>query len=124
MAEPYLRDLMSIVDAASAREVGAGEILCKHFFSGAAAYVDGQIFMTLTPAGLALKLPENDRNALFEQSAEPLKYFPNAPVKKSYVLLPLVILILLIDLFILEPKQLKVANQELYLIHLLLVHYL
>lgn len=80
---------MSIVDAASAREVGAGEILCKHFFSGAAAYVDGQIFMTLTPAGLALKLPENDRNALFEQSAEPLKYFPNAPVKKSYVLLPI-----------------------------------
>jgi len=88
MAEPYLSDLKSIVDTACAREGAPGKFLCKHFFSGAAAYVDGHIFMTLTTVGLALKLSENDRNLLFEQGAKPLKYFPNAPVKKSYVLLP------------------------------------
>ena len=88
MAEPYLKDLKSIVQAADVSRGGAVEILCKHFFSGAAAYVDGRIFMTLTPVGLALKLPENDRNSLFDQGAKRLKYFPNAPEKKDYVLLP------------------------------------
>ena len=63
-------------------------IYCKHFLSGAAAYVDGDIFMTLTPVGLALKLPEGDRNALFDQSWKPVRYFPNAPVKMDHALLP------------------------------------
>ncbi len=45
--------------------------------------------MTLTTVGLALKLPEDDRRTLFDQGAKPLQYFPNAPVKKDYVLLPI-----------------------------------
>jgi TfoX/Sxy family transcriptional regulator of competence genes len=89
MAEPYLRDLKSIVDRAAVPGEGGAHITCKHFFSGAAAYVDGHIFMTLTPVGLALKLPEGDRNRLFDQGGKPLQYFPKAPVKKDYVLTPL-----------------------------------
>jgi len=88
MAEPYLRELKSIVERASAPSRKAGGISCRHFFSGAAAYLDGRVFMTLTTVGLALKLPEDDRQALFGQGAKPLQYFPNAPVKKEYVLLP------------------------------------
>ncbi len=60
----------------------------KHFFSGAAAYADGHIFMTLTAVGLALKLPQADRNALFDQGAKALRYFPKSPVKTDYVVLP------------------------------------
>ena len=86
MAEPYLNQLQAIVERAAAKERGA--ISCKHFFSGAAAYVDGHIFMTLTPVGLALKLPEDHRNTLLDQGAKPLQYFPNGPAKKNYVLLP------------------------------------
>jgi TfoX/Sxy family transcriptional regulator of competence genes len=89
MAEPYLRELKSIVERASVSCEGVAHITCKHFFSGAAAYVDGQIFMTLTTVGLALKLSPGDRNTLFEQGATPLQYFPKAPVKKDYVLTPL-----------------------------------
>jgi TfoX/Sxy family transcriptional regulator of competence genes len=63
-------------------------IECKHFFSGAAAYANGRIFMTLTPVGLALKLPERARAALMKKGATPLRYFPKAPVKKDYVLIP------------------------------------
>ena len=85
MAHPYLKQLQDLVGTVKSGDV---ELVCKHFFSGAAAYVDGRIFMTFTAAGLALKLPEDDRNALFEQGATPLRYFPNAPVKKDYVLLP------------------------------------
>ena len=88
MAEPYLTELKSIVERAYAPGEEAIDIVCKHFFSGAAAYVDGRIFMTLTPVGLALKLPEEDRNALLDQGAKPLQYYPKAPVKKGYVLLP------------------------------------
>ena len=88
MAEPYLRDLKSIVERASVPCEEVAHITCKHFFSGAAAYVNGRIFMTLTPVGLALKLPEDDRNEFFDQGGKPLRYFPKAPVKKDYAVLP------------------------------------
>ena len=61
---------------------------CRHFFSGAAAYADGRMFMSLTPVGLALKLPEATRATLLADGAKPLKYFPKAPIKKDYVILP------------------------------------
>ena len=66
----------------------SSDVSCKHFFSGAAAYTGGQIFMSLSPVGLALKLPEADCAALFEQGATALRYFPKAPVKKGYAVLP------------------------------------
>ena len=84
MAEPYLGDLSAL----AARLAPGEAIACKHFFSGAAAYADGRIFMSWTPAGLALKLPEARRAALLEQGGRPLRYFPKAPVKRGYVLLP------------------------------------
>jgi len=87
MAEPHLRELRSIVERACVMSEIAAEISCRHFFSGAAAYVDGHIFMTLTTVGLALKLPEDDRRMLFGKGAKPLRYFAKAPVKKDYALL-------------------------------------
>jgi len=49
--------------------------------------------MLLTTVGFALKLPEESRNALVkERGAKPLRYFPKAPVKKDYVILPKVML--------------------------------
>jgi len=88
VAEPYLTDLQALLKSQSRRLAKAGEISGKHFFSGAAAYVDGAIFMSLTPVGLALKLPQEDLKELFAQGAKPLKYFPKAPVKKDYAVLP------------------------------------
>ncbi len=67
---------------------GDDAIECRHFFSGAAAYVDGRIFASLTTAGLALKLPGDDRAALTARGGRPLRYFATGPVKKDYVLLP------------------------------------
>ena len=88
MAEPFLSRLQELlVDCGLDLAVG-GDLVCKHFFSGAAAYYDGAIFMSLSPAGLALKLPEPERTALMEAGGKPLRYFPNAPIKKDYVVLP------------------------------------
>ena len=61
---------------------------CKHFFSGAAAYVEGRIFASLTSSSFALKLPEQARNELMTRAGAPLRYFPGAPVKKDYVVIP------------------------------------
>lgn len=87
MAKPYLAELKTIIERLAISP--PHKVWCKHFFSGAAAYIDNKkIFMSLTPVGLALKLPEVDRNHLFELGGEPLKYFPKAPIKKDYVVLP------------------------------------
>jgi TfoX/Sxy family transcriptional regulator of competence genes len=88
MAEPYLSDLEAIVARVCAPQGAAGDIACRHFFSGAAAYVDGRVFMSLTPVGLALKLSRDDRALAFDQGATALRYFPSAPVKKDYAVLP------------------------------------
>ena len=88
MAKAQLEALQALVDRILADQCAAGAIVCKHFFSGTAAYSDAHIFMTLTPAGLALKLSEHDRAQLAALGAMPLRYFPNAPIKKDYVVLP------------------------------------
>jgi TfoX/Sxy family transcriptional regulator of competence genes len=88
MVDSYLQALRSILALSEAEQRSSTAIECKHFFSGAAAYVDGRIFMSLTPAGLALKLAAADRDALLAQGATALRYFPKAPVKKDYAVLP------------------------------------
>lgn len=81
MAQPYLDDLTRMVEA----RVDQPGVVCKHFFSGAAAYIGDDVFMTLTPVGLAFKLREPTRTRLFAQDGIPLQYFPKAPIKREYV---------------------------------------
>lgn len=84
MAQPYLTDLQALLERL---DLGDDRFECKHFFSGAAAYVEGVIFMTWTPSGLALKLPQDACDRLLREGGTPLRYFPKAPVKKGYVVL-------------------------------------
>jgi TfoX/Sxy family transcriptional regulator of competence genes len=86
MARAYLQKLRALLDRID--PVGGPPIECRHFFSGAAAYADGHIFMTMTPVGLALKLSEPSRAALMEMGGSPLRHFSNGPVKKDYVIVP------------------------------------
>ncbi|MPZ33005.1 MAG: hypothetical protein GEV13_18775 [Rhodospirillales bacterium] len=88
MAGTHVADLQSLISRMAPKMGDGVRLECKRFFSGAAAYADGRIFMTLTPAGLALKLPEHGRATLMAAGGRPLRYFPNAPVKKEYVLCP------------------------------------
>ena len=86
MAHPYLTDLEDLV----ARELsGKPGLVCKHFFSGAALYSNMTICASLTPAGIAFKLPEQRCLDLIASGrAFPLRYFDKSPVKKGYVLFP------------------------------------
>ncbi len=64
-----------------------GVLECRHFFSGAAAYRDNKIVVTLTPVGLGFKVPDEVHDRLINGGlAGPLRYFPNAPVKRDWVL--------------------------------------
>ena len=88
MAQPYLQNLTDLLTQAAPRPRPKAAIACKHFFSGAAAYADERIFMSWTPVGLALKLPEVACAELRTAGAKPLRYFPEGPIKKDYVVVP------------------------------------
>jgi len=89
MAKEYQEKLSAFLEKIMADQPERVNFECKHFFSGAAFYVEKRICITLTPVGLAIKLPERTINTLLKsKKAVPLKYFPKAPVKKDYVLFP------------------------------------
>lgn len=88
MAKIYLDRIKDLLSPLIDGKVKSVEFEFKHFFSGAALYVNGNISMTLTPVGFALKLPEQIRESLIkDKSAKTLRYFPKAPIKKDYVIL-------------------------------------
>ena len=89
MAREYLEKLSTLIKKAVPNQLKSIRLECKHFFSGAALYANGKICVTLTPKGFAVKLPENIRKKLLKEGkAKKLRYFPKAPVKKEYVVLP------------------------------------
>ncbi len=89
MAEPYLTDLRELADQWFGADAAVGVLECRHFFSGAAAYRDGAIVASLTPVGLAFKVPAEVHDDLLRRgSATSLRYFPSAPIKRNYVLFP------------------------------------
>ncbi len=88
MAKKYLEQLSALMQPLISGMVDDVESECKHFFSGAAFYVDNRICITLTPVGFAIKLPEILRTGVLKQKGvEELQYFPNGPVKKDYAVL-------------------------------------
>jgi TfoX/Sxy family transcriptional regulator of competence genes len=88
MAEPYLTHLQQIVSHLGPLSVDNVTLETKHFFSGAALYANGKICASISPAGIALKLPENTRlKLLAEGKGTEFRFFPNGPIKKEYVAL-------------------------------------
>ena len=89
MAQKYLERLNALIERLPSGSAKGVRLECKHFFSGAAVYAKGRICMSWTPVGFAIKLPETSRSALVNQhGAKYLRYFPNGPIKKDYVVLP------------------------------------
>ena len=88
MAEPYLERLTQMVDGLESLQIRGVTLKCKHFFSGAALYANGKICASLSPAGLALKLPETQRQSLIsEGKGEEFRFFPKGSIERDYVAL-------------------------------------
>ncbi len=88
LTSQFLAKLEALVGEMGSALPAAVTVDCKRFFSGGAAYADGRIFMSLTPVGLAVKLAEPDRDVLLRIGGTALQYFPKAPIKKAYVIVP------------------------------------
>ena len=88
MAEPYLVLLDDLVGELELGGAGRLSLECRHFFGGAALYADGRICASLTPVGLAVKLPPASRQAMLADGrGRPLRYFDGGKVKREYVVL-------------------------------------
>ena len=88
MAQVYLDQLIELMAEIGPCLSTTADLTAGHFFSGAAVYADGRICISFTSAGLAIKLPQELCDKVMEKGGKPLQYFPNAPIKKAYVVLP------------------------------------
>ena len=87
MAKEYFEQLSELIDRLDLESENLKELEVKHFFSGAVFYVNGKICASISPVGLAFKLPEKEVNELISNgNAKPLRYFPTGPIKKDYIL--------------------------------------
>lgn len=87
MAKLYLEKLSSLITKLKIEDEISKPIETKHFFSGAALYINETICVSWSPVGLAFKLPEQEVDRLINNGkAIPLKYFPKGHIKKGYAL--------------------------------------
>ena len=85
MAEPYLSQFSKQIVGIQIPNV---TLICKHFFSGAAVYTNGKIIASYSHAGVAIKLPEEERKRLIQgRQGTVFRFFPRGPIKKEYVLI-------------------------------------
>jgi len=86
MAQPFYDRLEALIRLYLPEDPN---LVCKHFFSGAALYSHGAICVSLTPVGLAFKLPESLCSKLIDSgTASHLRYFEKSSIKKDYALFP------------------------------------
>ncbi len=80
------KDLKAVMEAASPPDLELG---FRPMFGGIMGYAAGQVFASLSNVGLALKMAGADHAALSEvPGVKPLRYEPDDPPSKSYLLLP------------------------------------
>ncbi len=85
MAKIYLEKLTQLISDLKLEDELVNQLEIKHFFSGAALYVNKVICVSWSPMGLAFKLPEHEAADLIASGkAKPLKYFEKGHVKKGY----------------------------------------
>jgi len=65
------------------------ELTFRPMFGGIMSYAEGKVFASLSDVGLALKLSGPDRDDLLAiPGSTPLRYAPDQPPSKSYVVVP------------------------------------
>jgi len=80
------KELQALMETASPPDLELG---FRPMFGGIMGYAAGQVFASLSNVGLALKMTGADYAALSEvPDVKPLRYEPDDPPSKSYLLLP------------------------------------
>ena len=77
------------IDAAAAVALPDREVTFRPMFGGVCAYVEGRVFASLSNVGLGLKLPpDTQAELLLLPDARRLRYEPDAPESKQYIVVP------------------------------------
>ncbi len=87
MAKVYYEKLSKLLKELEIKNDITKPMEVKHFFSGAALYINQTICVSWSPVGLAFKLPEQEANKLINSgNAIALKYFSKGHIKKGHAL--------------------------------------
>jgi len=89
VASRYLAELESLMSQAHPELAAVHKLEFKNLFGAVAGYVNGHIFISFGKFGVALRLPPDTLQRLFEEAdVERLRYFPKGHIKKQYAVLP------------------------------------
>ncbi len=89
MSKPYLDAFRTLMENALPYPPEAVGLKFRAMFGGVGVYAHGQMFASLSNAGLALKLSPQAQTALLqEDGAKRLQYEPTDPPSKHYIVLP------------------------------------
>ncbi len=89
MNNKYFDEITKLLKQAHPRLATIHQLEFKNCFGAIAGYVDGHIFISCGNFGVALKLPpETLENIFNEKDVKHLKYFPKGHIKKEYAVLP------------------------------------
>jgi TfoX/Sxy family transcriptional regulator of competence genes len=93
MNTTYSNQLTELLLGAFDGTANADLVEYKSVFGAVGGFVDDTIFITCGRFGVALRLPPDIRDQVFEhEGGSQLRYFPKGHIKKEYVVLPRAIL--------------------------------
>ena len=87
--DTYLKRLTILLKHTRPRLASTHQLVFKHVFGATGGYVNRRIFISCGTFGIALKLPSETLETIFEEKGvKHLKYFRRGHVKKEYAVLP------------------------------------
>ena len=89
MSQTPLEELQNNLSAAAETLDLDTDLSFRPMFGGACGYVGSRVFASLSNIGLALKLSAEDQASLLQEpGAKRLRYEPDAPGSKQYIVVP------------------------------------
>ena len=89
MSQSSLEAMQDRLSAAAETLDLDSEMSFRAMFGGKSAYVKGRVFASLSDVGLALKLDSEAQSELLQvPGARRLRYEPDAPESKQYIVVP------------------------------------
>ncbi len=89
MENTYLDEITTLLKQARPKLATQYRLEFKNVFGAVGGYVNDRIFISCGKFGVALRLPPETLNILFqEKDVRRLRYFPNGHIKREYAVLP------------------------------------
>lgn len=88
MENKYLNEITVLLEQARPKLSVTYRLEFKNVFGAVGGYINGRIFISYGKFGVALRLPPDTLDTLFQKKeVKHLKYFPKGHIKKEYAVL-------------------------------------